>query len=207
MEIPFHIKRILEERKITDLLDSRGIVCHRQNGNRYMYKCPLHEGDNDPSFIVYTGEEFENYFCYGCNNGGNVINLLCSLDDVSLKQSVKELIKGIDIDETQVLKSLVKALMEGSFVDDRNLIEVMGLKFSRSCRNHFEETNYNSKEIAFFEKRFKKIDNLSIVRDIESLNKIYDFIMSKGLVIRKNKYLKEQEDILLGRDDTWSKIK
>ena len=66
MGLPYHIECIFKERKIVDLLEGRGIVPSRQQPGKLIYCCPLHSGDNDPSFVVYLDQQYQNYFCYGC---------------------------------------------------------------------------------------------------------------------------------------------
>ena len=75
----YYIDKILEEHKITTFLDERGIYPVRESGDRFIYHCPIHSGDNDPSFIVYPagadGRKYQTYYCFGCHSGINIINL------------------------------------------------------------------------------------------------------------------------------------
>tara|TARA_Y100000034_G_scaffold118213_1_gene158660 strand:+ start:333 stop:2111 length:1779 start_codon:yes stop_codon:yes gene_type:complete len=61
------IDQILETRKITEYLSGKG---HNPLGNagagKLKYCCPIHKGDNDPSFFVYTDSKYENFYCFGC---------------------------------------------------------------------------------------------------------------------------------------------
>lgn len=178
MEIPYHIASILKEKKITDYLESKGIVPSRESGGKKIYHCPLHEGDNDPSFVLYTGTDYENYFCYGCKKSGNIINLLSDMEDIPLRSSVKKLIKGIDISEVAVMNSLVKALEGGIMVDNNTSIERLVLKVNRVCYNYLEYVDFDKEEVSFFGKVFKIIDDVCRIRDIDTLIKIDQFIIS-----------------------------
>jgi len=66
----YHINRILEEKKITDFLQEMGILPVKKSGDRVIYRCPIHSGDNDPSFIVYPvgtkGRNYQTYHCFAC---------------------------------------------------------------------------------------------------------------------------------------------
>jgi hypothetical protein len=48
----YYVNRILQEKKITDFLQERNIYPIRKSGDKWIYRCPLHAGDNDPSFVV-----------------------------------------------------------------------------------------------------------------------------------------------------------
>lgn len=49
--------------------------------------CPLHEGDNTPSFCCYEGEY--GWYCYGCGEGGDAIELIKKLYNLDFKEAVK----------------------------------------------------------------------------------------------------------------------
>ena len=201
MEIPYHIECIFEERKITDLLEDRGIILARQQPGKLIYHCPLHTGDNDPSFIVYTDKQYQNYFCYGCHSGGNVINLLSALDNIPLREAVKKLIKGIDIDEVDVIDSLISAIEEGTIIDHDDSIEELILMINHVCKKHFEELDLDKKELEDFDILFFEIDKLMVTRDIDTLRKVYNFLISIGLFKRKENYFKQKEKNLIERED------
>lgn len=86
--------------KIAEVLKERGFVPSRSYYNKLIYKCPLHKGDNSPSFYVYQKEDGDDFFCYGCKSGGNVIQLVKSLNNCSVKEAIKSVsdLAGLDID-------------------------------------------------------------------------------------------------------------
>lgn len=53
--------------------------------------CPLHE-EKTPSFYVYL--ESNTYWCYGCNQGGDAIQLVRLLNKYSFKEAVHYLLGG-----------------------------------------------------------------------------------------------------------------
>ena len=72
------IKQILKNKKITDYLDNKGIKPFGQpSSGRIKYCCPLH-GEKIPSFTVYLNDSYENFYCFGCKKGSNIINFLDS---------------------------------------------------------------------------------------------------------------------------------
>lgn len=51
--------------------------------------CPFHQ-EKHPSFFVYP--DANSFYCYGCNQGGNVINFVRLLYGYSFKEAIKYLI-------------------------------------------------------------------------------------------------------------------
>lgn len=55
-------------------------------GKRMKFSCPLHHGDNTPSFVIYLDQN--KYFCFGCNSGGSPIDFVMNLHNVGFKDAV-----------------------------------------------------------------------------------------------------------------------
>lgn len=51
--------------------------------------CPLHK-EKTPSLKVYT--KTNSWYCFGCNEGGNVIDLTMKMNNVAFRQAIKMLI-------------------------------------------------------------------------------------------------------------------
>lgn len=61
----------------------------RKSGKALVGLCPLH-AERHPSFYIYP--ETNSCWCYGCNQGGNAINLISLLHSYSFKEAVRYLI-------------------------------------------------------------------------------------------------------------------
>jgi hypothetical protein len=61
----------------------------RKSGKALVGLCPFHN-EKHPSFYIYP--ETNSCWCYGCNQGGNVINFVRLLHSYSFKEAVKYLI-------------------------------------------------------------------------------------------------------------------
>src|SRR4051812_41838588 len=92
------IDEILRTRKITEYLTTKGIHPESESAGKIKYRCPLHQGDNDPSFMVYTNGEFENFYCFGCRAKYHIIHLYRDLEKVSFKEALQKLGSGLEID-------------------------------------------------------------------------------------------------------------
>jgi DNA primase len=199
-EIPYFIECILKERKITDLLSSRGIYPSRSYGDKILYKCPIHDGDNDPSFIVFTGGKYESYKCFGCHSGINVINLLSALDKISLKDSIQRLAKGLDIEGVDVLLSSVKdteKLIEQGGMFNVEKIEELSLKLNRFCYDYLSKMEFDIDEVNFFIEIYKRIDILTRSQNLKDLQRLYVFIIDVGIPYRINQNYYKKENLYL----------
>jgi hypothetical protein len=201
MEIPYHIECILKEKKITTYLMDNGIIPSREFGDKMVYSCPLHAGDKDPSFTVYLNSEYENYFCYGCKSGGNIINLISNFEKISVKKVVRNLIVGMDIDVVDVVDSIVGSLEKGIEMVGRgrtayadNMVEEIVLKINRNCYRFLQNVNFDKEEVSFFDDIFYKVDEVFHSRDIEALEKMCLFLSEVGIPERMNKYEERQEN-------------
>lgn len=63
----------------------------RRSGKNLVGLCPLHK-EKHPSFFVYP--KTNSCWCFGCNQGGNTINLIRLLHGYSFKEAVKYLTGG-----------------------------------------------------------------------------------------------------------------
>lgn len=84
----------LETIKVTHLgadeLPARGHNPTRRYGPQWDYRCPPsgHE-DSTPSLKVHLGRS--TWRCYGCDQGGSVIDLMMLLDEVDVKEAIRRL--------------------------------------------------------------------------------------------------------------------
>jgi DNA primase len=84
-------ERITEEQKQKALLvpiESLLKQNFRKNGTTLVGLCPLHE-EKHPSFYIYL--ENNTFYCFGCSQGGDVINLTRLLYGFSFKEAVEYL--------------------------------------------------------------------------------------------------------------------
>jgi hypothetical protein len=61
----------------------------KKSGRNFVGLCPIHQEKN-PSFYVYT--KTNSFYCFGCNQGGNTINLIRKLRGYSFKDAINYLL-------------------------------------------------------------------------------------------------------------------
>lgn len=69
--------------RLRDEIASRGIEINRQG----FCQCPFHSGDNTPSLKIYDDQN--SWHCYGCGEGGDVIDFVMKIDGLSFKEACK----------------------------------------------------------------------------------------------------------------------
>lgn len=78
-------------------------VSLRKSGSRYKAPCPFHN-EKTPSFVV--SPTLGIYKCFGCQKGGNAIQFLMDIDNLSFSESAKILANryGITLEETRTFE-------------------------------------------------------------------------------------------------------
>lgn len=80
--------------RLRDEIASRGIEINR-NG---FCRCPFHQGDNTASFRLY--DEQNTWHCYGCGEGGDIIDFVMKIDRLSFRDACKA-ISGEELTKEQ----------------------------------------------------------------------------------------------------------
>ncbi len=201
------IEAILKEKKITDFLESRGIHPARKSGDRLVYLCPIHKGDSVPSFIVSDDrKEYQTYKCFGCHSGNDIINLLCDLDNISIKQAIGILSKGISVEQGDITDSFVNEsakIIEGKLKDSKEL-EISMLKTGVFCRDHLSRC-CDEEEVKFCLHMYKMLDKVARLNDIKDLERMYKILCEKGFPERGKLYSERKEKRILDRAKAWEK--
>ena len=94
---PHSINQLLQAVPIEDLVGD--YVKLKRSGSGYKGNCPFHD-EKTPSFSVTPSLNI--YKCFGCQKGGNSIQFLMDIDQLSFVEAARELAKrfGIELIET-----------------------------------------------------------------------------------------------------------
>ena len=66
----------------------------KKSGNRYLGLCPFHR-EKTPSFFV--SEEDKLFYCFGCHEGGNIINFVEKINNLDFTEAVRLLAQRANI--------------------------------------------------------------------------------------------------------------
>ncbi len=103
------IKDIIEEIKAR--CDIASIISEymniKQSGANYKGLCPFH-GEKTPSFYINTSKQI--YKCFGCGEGGDVINFVMKMENLDFMDAVKILANkcGIEINTNMNEETRIK---------------------------------------------------------------------------------------------------
>jgi DNA primase len=87
--MPIPDEKIEEVRAAADIVDVAGdYVQLKRSGSRFMGLCPFHNEDT-PSFSVDPEKNL--YYCFGCQNGGDVFKFVQEIEGVGFLESVRVL--------------------------------------------------------------------------------------------------------------------
>jgi hypothetical protein len=198
----FYIDKILKESLIVLYLEENGIFPSQKHSDKYVYKCPLHEGDNDPSFVVYLkgqDSDHQDYFCFSCRKGGNLINLVSDFEKITTYQAYLNLLKKLDIRDdgrgefhiASVQEFLRYSELKGT--DRINNSEYLFLKINTVLRQYLEKIKYDEDEVLNMEKLYPIIDKTALELDTKSLEKIYLFLVSGEALTKRVKKVQENK--------------
>ncbi len=81
------VTAVKEAADIVDLFERRGVPLRRA-GKTWVGLCPFHQ-EHTPSFTVYP--QTQSFFCFGCSQGGDVIEAVKRLDDLCFSDAVRRL--------------------------------------------------------------------------------------------------------------------
>lgn len=97
MIAPQSIEQVLNAAVIEDVVGD--YVTLRRAGSRFKGVCPFHD-EKTPSFVVTPTLGI--YKCFGCQKGGNAINFLMEIENLSYTEATRNLAKryGIELVET-----------------------------------------------------------------------------------------------------------
>lgn len=75
-----------------------------QSGDRWVMRCPFHEGDHSPSFTVYPTQT---YFCFGCKAWGDAFKFLKDFkqwDNTTIQEYLGEDYKSVIENKPKIIK-------------------------------------------------------------------------------------------------------
>ena len=75
-------------------MEAKGIAL-KKKGHDLVGRCPFHDGDNEPSLVVTPSKNL--WHCFGCGQGGDVVQWVVKADGVSFRHAVELLRAGVEV--------------------------------------------------------------------------------------------------------------
>lgn len=109
-EISPHLTRhYLSQLDIVEVISD--YVKLEKSGKNYKGICPFHD-EKTPSFVV--SKEKQIYKCFGCGEGGNAINFIANIENISFKQALFLLKDKYNLKEYEVVKEPLKTRLDNA---------------------------------------------------------------------------------------------
>jgi len=187
-----YINQILKAYPILDYLEKRDMRPVRQYSNRYQFHCPVHEGDHDPSFFVFDDGDHQTCKCFGCDFGGDLLNLVSQVEGISIGAAIRNLAKGLDISEERILTEIADYVMQKDEDGAQFSLEELALGLSMRLRMYLEAVEFDPVEAELVDQAFRKIDPIIRAMDRNALDKLFEQI-SDPLEARQAWYERKKE--------------
>lgn len=187
------IERIMDAAEIVDLIQD--FVTLKKRGVNYVGLCPFHN-EKTPSFTVSPSKGI--YKCFGCGNGGNVVNFIKEHEHLSYPEALKFLAGKYSIE-------IVEKELTAEEVEQKNQRESM-LVLTKFAANKFHENLFKHQEgisvgLSYFKERgfrheiLKEFDVGYCLEQKDSLTKAalqsgykLDYLVQTGLTIKKENF-------------------
>ena len=98
---PYVDFKIVKDRvSITQILEHYGLLqdLRKTNDDQLTGRCPIHKGENATAFRVSVSKNCWNCFST-CKSGGNILDLVGKIEDVSIREAAKLIAEWFDIKE------------------------------------------------------------------------------------------------------------
>lgn len=139
------IERIIETAQIQDVVGD--FISLRKRGVNLLGHCPFHN-EKTPSFTVSPAKGI--YKCFGCGKGGNAVNFIMDIEQLSYIEALKYLAKkyGIEVVEKELTPQ------EKEHRDDRESMLIV----TEFAQKHFKKNLSESEEgktvgLSYFQER------------------------------------------------------
>ena len=110
-KVTLNLEKLKESISLVEIVEKSGVELQR-NGNTLRGKCPLHHGDNPTSLAIY--EDSQSWFCYRCDEGGDVIDFVRAWKNLDFADSLRYLADraGISLEQIGFSKENAEQVMK-----------------------------------------------------------------------------------------------
>ena len=169
------IKDIVEE--VKNRCDIANVISEympiKQSGSNYKGLCPFH-GEKTPSFHISSSKQI--YKCFGCGEGGDVINFVMKMENLDFIDAVKLLANKCGIEINTNMNEEDKLRMEKSKKYQDIHLEAARFYFANLLKGKNPGYDYLRKR-GLDDKTIKKF---GLGYSQKSWNELMDYLLSKG---------------------------
>ena len=181
-------------------------------GSLYKAVCPFHN-EKTPSLIITPSKGL--FHCFGCGAGGNAINFIMKIENLSFIEAVKLLSEryNVDIDFEGDKKSAEEARAKKRLYElnkDAANLYYMNLKSSKSASDYIKKRGLNSEIIKKFGIGYAKNEWNDLINNLLKKGYTKSEFLKSGLCIKSSKndniYDKFRDRIIFPIQDVAGKV-
>lgn len=179
------INRIKAEIDIVELIGE--YVDLNSSGKNYVALCPFHQ-ENTPSFTVNPNKQF--YYCFGCGAGGDSINFIQEIDNLSFQESVLTLAEraGIEVDIKGGVDKEEMKLREAIFSANELASKfynylLLNKDIASEAREYLNDRGFNEDDIKKFNLGYAPDSWRGLYNFLSDKNFNLDVLLKSGLVV------------------------
>ncbi|KKN14323.1 hypothetical protein LCGC14_0997250 [marine sediment metagenome] len=188
------IHQILVKKSIVDYLEKKGYHPYKTlSDGKIQYLCPFPDhNESQPSFMVWTSAEYENFYCFGCLRNYNIIHLVSALEGISFGEAVAKLGDGMEVslqENIQIEKERFDKMQVYQIPDMLDLSESL-TSIGIRCASHLQGVNYDNKECEIVDKLLETVDKDLLTYEFDN---IQETCRSLGNVLIQRRQRFEEE--------------
>lgn len=157
----------------------------KKSGDRYLGLCPFHR-ENTPSFNISVEKQL--YHCFGCGAGGNVINFIMNIENLSFLDAVKVLADrcGMPLPRGGLQKGVseeyktMKKILDANVAAARYYVKVLG-KNERAMQ-YLTGRGLTARIIRYFGLGYAPVDGYSLTKHLQGAGYELQILKKAGLI-------------------------
>ncbi|MFN2363216.1 MAG: DNA primase [Halarsenatibacteraceae bacterium] len=178
------INKIKAEIDIVELIGE--YVDLNSSGKNYVALCPFHQ-ENTPSFTVNPNKQF--YYCFGCGAGGDSINFIQEIDNLSFQESVLTLAEraGIEVDIKGGIDQEQMKLREAIFSANELAAKfynylLLNKDIAKKAREYLENRGFKEDDIKKFNLGYSPDSWRALYKFLSDKNFNLEVLLKSGLI-------------------------
>lgn len=178
------INKIKAEIDIVELIGE--YVDLNSSGKNYVALCPFHQ-ENTPSFTVNPNKQF--YYCFGCGAGGDSINFIQEIDNLSFQESVLTLAEraGIEVDIKGGIDKEQMKLREAIFSANKLASKfynylLLNKDIAKKAREYLSNRGFNENDIQKFNLGYAPDSWRALYKFLSDKNFSLEVLLESGLI-------------------------
>ncbi|MFW5991845.1 MAG: DNA primase [Halanaerobiaceae bacterium] len=163
----------------------------KRSGKNYKGLCPFHQ-ENTPSFTVNPDNQF--YYCFGCNTGGDVFNFMMEIENITFRESLKQLadragleMPGRSKGQKRINKKREKLFQINKLTARYYHYLLSKKKVGEKARRYLADRGYTNGDIEEFHLGFAPDSWRALLKFLQRKGYAEKELLAAGLVLKSNK--------------------